>query len=704
MLGEWRLMAEASDMSNFYPSAAAFSAHSSADEGPNPAELLEELVAIGSCYPEEGPIAQTVAEMLEEAGFSVRRHEVAPERTNILAEKGPDNKPALLFVGHLDTVHVPAGYAERGLNPFELRFDDEHNVFRGLGAADMKGGLAAVMAALAPLKPQNAKLKLAFTVDEENISLGINRLLRDEADWFKDVRLIISAETGAVPFESRLRFPPVLFITGRLGRFTIKAQIHGPRGHGAYSDPSRNAVMEAARFLMAVDKSREQLSAKHEFLGRSDLSIQSVVSTSEGYTAPYSCNVMMHWLALPDELPTTILQRLQSFVASAYAASTLRNSATPVEFSVPFRETPYAPGYSTPRFGPMLDLVSGVYGDVMGHPARYTMGRSVSDDNFVADRFPEIPLFNLGPKGGDVHTADEWLDASALYGATKLYREVARAFDGIGMFKPFWDALSPHEQQFIAVVVKNGGCSWEHVTDALRESNLNPRRVAEKVAAVVDQFFPVVQQIPGMNTKGDRIQLRDDLRSIMQAGLEYLEVKARATTAIRRTDIAAFPTGEPTPPIDLPSGFSSASADALPFGEALPIGPDAMIEQAQAHAMPLLEEWGGSESGSTSGSVKTGPRSTVSRAPKPPPNATGAIVENVPRQIRPPEPNEETGASTMSRRLRKAPPPPPDGDDGAVRIITERPAMAPPIVPPVSDESSASERRRAPKLPPKPEA
>ena len=95
-------------------------------------------------YAEE-PVAQVFEARLQEAGLAVERQAVPPRpggpaRANLLVRLGPQ-PPAMLWVGHLDTIEALHGFA-----PPRVAGDALH----GLGAADMKGGCAAMVEAAAP--------------------------------------------------------------------------------------------------------------------------------------------------------------------------------------------------------------------------------------------------------------------------------------------------------------------------------------------------------------------------------------------------------------------------------------------------------------------------------------------------------------------------------------------------------------------------
>src|SRR5260370_35546874 len=110
--------------------------------------LAQELLRFQTINPTspERACAEYLAGILEQAGFSIRMHEFAPNRTSVVARIGghPDRRP-LVFVGHTDT--VPLGARSWSRDPFAGEISD--GKLYGRGSSDIKSGVGAfVVAAL----------------------------------------------------------------------------------------------------------------------------------------------------------------------------------------------------------------------------------------------------------------------------------------------------------------------------------------------------------------------------------------------------------------------------------------------------------------------------------------------------------------------------------------------------------------------------
>src|SRR3954466_6944878 len=138
----------------------------------DPIPLLRDLVAIDSVNPTlvpgaagEAAIADALGTAMRRAGLDVTVQAVAPGRPNVVGVvEGRAKGRTLMFCGHTDTVGG-AGMA----NPFSPVERDGR--LYGRGAQDMKGGVAAMVAAAASLATRplpSGRVIVACVVDEEH--------------------------------------------------------------------------------------------------------------------------------------------------------------------------------------------------------------------------------------------------------------------------------------------------------------------------------------------------------------------------------------------------------------------------------------------------------------------------------------------------------------------------------------------------------
>lgn len=195
--------------------------------------LARRLVAIPSDHPAHDERAAIVAVRSALAANGLPRgeiHAALPERPNLLVRmRGRRPGPVILLNGHVDT--KPAGDpADWPTDPWAA--DVQDGVLRGLGSADMKGSVAAMLHAAAALSeagiPHRGELLLAFTADEEaDGTFGLGHLV--PAAGLRPDAAVIGEPSGIDRSFDMLSIGSRGFVG-----FTLVAS--GPRVHSALSD------------------------------------------------------------------------------------------------------------------------------------------------------------------------------------------------------------------------------------------------------------------------------------------------------------------------------------------------------------------------------------------------------------------------------------------------------------------------------------
>ena len=136
-------------------------------------EILSKLVSFNTIEDLENDDAiNWIEKYLNDNGFKCKRiTDDSTKKQCLIAQIGEE--PILGFSGHLDTVNYNQGW---NTNPFKLEIID--NKAYGLGACDMKSGIAAFLKACSLIDNKNLKngIKIYFTFDEEINFDGIKLL------------------------------------------------------------------------------------------------------------------------------------------------------------------------------------------------------------------------------------------------------------------------------------------------------------------------------------------------------------------------------------------------------------------------------------------------------------------------------------------------------------------------------------------------
>ena len=229
--------------------------------------LLKQMVSIPSCNPhvsdgDESELAQFLKEELEEAGLQVELQQVTSEyhraftehksytRPNVIARIGREGGAKLILNGHIDTV---SGDTMKGA--FDPRVVSD-KLF-GRGSADMKGGIASMLAATEAVRESNLSLKgelvLSLVVDEETIGQGTKDFLKKERGDF-----VIVTE----PTENTLGVAQAGYIY-----FNIYSQGESRHGQTTIPDSWASAFVQATNLCNRIlDDKRIIRKKKHQGL------------------------------------------------------------------------------------------------------------------------------------------------------------------------------------------------------------------------------------------------------------------------------------------------------------------------------------------------------------------------------------------------------------------------------------------------------
>jgi acetylornithine deacetylase len=214
----------------------------------NATEILDRLVGFPSVVgtPNDGIVAW-IRDYAERCGAKVT---VLPgpegDRANLFATIGPDHVPGYILSGHMDV--VPALEPTWTSDPFRLRADSDH--LFGRGTSDMKGFLAAALAALPAIAgtPLTRPIHFAFSYDEEAGCRGVPHLISRLPELCaKPIGAIIGEPSG------------LRAIRAHKGKAAARVEIRGRSGHSSRPDQGLNAIHAFGCVLLAAVRTGEAL-------------------------------------------------------------------------------------------------------------------------------------------------------------------------------------------------------------------------------------------------------------------------------------------------------------------------------------------------------------------------------------------------------------------------------------------------------------
>ncbi len=361
-------------------------------------DLTASLVAVRSYPGEEGAVQRVVADWLRAAGLAPELRPTDDDvRPNVVATVRNGPGPTLLLNGHTDTVLAVDGWSS---DPWTPRRDGDR--LYGLGACDMKSGVAAAMLASRALarRPDLWRGTVLFSavVDEEAYSSGARALI---AGGLRADACIVT--------ESNWTQPAI----GSVGKLLVRVDVTGRAAHATWPDDGINAATEGARLAARLPElplgAHPRLTASQCLLGFQSGSDQYVV------TVPEHARLLVNRHTVPGEDAATVLAQYRELADGL---------GSPAGFAFAI-DPPSYPAWETAPDHPLVQRLAAAYTAEVGLPPTFSY-RGYGDANLFAGQ-AGIPTVQVGPHGGNFHQADEWVDVPSIAAATRVLLRVALA-------------------------------------------------------------------------------------------------------------------------------------------------------------------------------------------------------------------------------------------------------------------------------------
>jgi succinyl-diaminopimelate desuccinylase len=373
----------------------------------DPVRLTQDLIRIPSITPADEGAMDLVQAQLERLGFACRR--MAFEGIeNLYARRGSEG-PNLCFAGHTDV--VPPGPLDAWRHPpFAAEIED--GVLYGRGAADMKGCIAAWIAALDDVLAEGAvrgSLSLLITGDEEGRAIhgtrAVVEVLRDEGE-------VIDACVVGEP-SSVLALGDTIKI-GRRGSLNAWITVEGRQGHVAYPERGANPIPVLLDLLEVLRAHR--LDDGFPEFPPSNLEITTLdVGNPATNVIPEKATARLNIRFNPNHSGESLTRWLRE---SADHIAGLR--ALPVRV-----ETLWSGDAFLTEPGPFVTLVQDTVEAVTGtRPVASTSG-GTSDARFIRAL---CPVVELGLVGQTIHQIDERVPTGEILALRDVYAALIRRF------------------------------------------------------------------------------------------------------------------------------------------------------------------------------------------------------------------------------------------------------------------------------------
>ncbi|OGS21435.1 MAG: hypothetical protein A3J83_08470 [Elusimicrobia bacterium RIFOXYA2_FULL_40_6] len=355
---------------------------------------LCDLISIRSFSGQEEKIASYIFNELKRNNIRAKKDSAG----NVLAFAGKGKK-RLIVNGHMDTVDIVDGWKTNPLKP-----KISGGKIYGLGASDMKSGLAVMLELAKTVKP-NIEVIFAFTVCEEGSTIQGN---------VNGVKELIKKYTAdyAITCESSVVDGKLSLCLGCQGRAAADISVFGKAAHSSKYECGKNAIYDACKITEKVEKYGESLKPIKVY---KDCTIKPSISVvaieAEGGKTrniiPDLCKVYVdRRLSLGENL-NTFKKEVAGFTKG-------------IDCSIKFIHTSNAA--ITDMSGKLFKTALKCYKEKYGKESLY-FGRGRLDLVFFAGENMEI--LNMGPGlAGQAHTANEHCRISDMEDCAVLLKDI----------------------------------------------------------------------------------------------------------------------------------------------------------------------------------------------------------------------------------------------------------------------------------------
>ena len=373
--------------------------------------VLKKLVATNSVNPAvgKGPGELALSNMLFEmlssiTPLEVRKQHVAGDRSNVVAIlRGSGTGRSLMLNGHMDTVGVEGMV----IDPFRPFVDGR--LLHGRGACDMKGAIAAMIGAAKSLADSESRLRgdliFTFVVDEEHLSLGMEKLLEE-----------YNADAAIVGEPTDMEIA-----TAHKGLAWIEVEIKGRAAHGSVPEKGVDAIVRAANVVSRLGELQKRLRTRaHPLLGTPKVHTSTIEGGIHWSIVPDRCVLRLERRTNPGETGASAMKEIQQILHSLKRKDS--------GFNAKVRKIFERPPLEIPRTEPIVQELRRAFLEVTKTNA-HIVGVPYWTDGALLVHSGSIPTCIFGP--GDIgvaHSPDEYVDVKDVVRAADVYGRVAQRF------------------------------------------------------------------------------------------------------------------------------------------------------------------------------------------------------------------------------------------------------------------------------------
>ncbi|MFW9993431.1 MAG: M20 family metallopeptidase [Candidatus Odinarchaeota archaeon] len=330
--------------------------------------------------------ASLIRTFLEERGIKAWLQQVKSDNVNIIANIQPKTpiRGKIVLSGHFDV--VPPGNLENWdmCEPFEPQ--ERGDLICGRGAADMKGGVVAIIGALLELaEKRDLEREIVFlgTAEEESGMHGAKKFIKEYSPRNVDCYVITEPTDLKVGIAEK-------------GIFWLELLLLGKSSHGSRPELGRNAIKMVTRALELIEKQLPR--EEHALLGRSTMNLGVIRGGTKVNMVPDECVVEIDFRLIPGISPEHFLTGVKQVLDHELGSTSFQLA---VKNSIPAVETPVTHPF-----------VSSFRETVRNTVGKYDLiGLTYATDAAILSPFDNRPFLIFGPGNPEViHAPDEYVD------------------------------------------------------------------------------------------------------------------------------------------------------------------------------------------------------------------------------------------------------------------------------------------------------
>lgn len=364
--------------------------------------LCQDIVRINTINPpgNEAELAKYCLVFLKNLGFDVQYINHSESRASVLAcLKGNGKTKGVMICAHMDT--VPLG--ESAWQHDALSGEISNGKIWGRGASDMKGGLAAILAAAKELVESGLKLNgdlwIGLTAGEEVDFLGAGELAKHNEMLPLQVLLIPEPSSNEI-------------FLAQKGALWLEVIIEGKTAHGSMPDLGINAVEIMADFIACM-KQLEFPYQPHPLLDRYTAAVTTIQGGFKVNVVPDQCSVTIDIRTVPGQNHANMLNQVRGLL------NTFKKDYPGLKTWVKVMKD--YPAVVTDPDDPAVLTMLKTAGIVAGHDVPIKGVRYFTDSAVLAPAY-NVPVIICGPGHADLaHQPDEYVEIGLLRKAVEIY-------------------------------------------------------------------------------------------------------------------------------------------------------------------------------------------------------------------------------------------------------------------------------------------